>query len=99
MGPQSPGDVNPGADGSELNEERREWSSWVTGPSLKPGSVSKSLVCWAVTDSRGLSSHLSEPTSFPGPGSAQLPSWPQDCFVINTSSQWCAAIMRDFSAL
>lgn len=25
MGPWSPGDIDPGADGSELNRERRDW--------------------------------------------------------------------------
>lgn len=37
-GPWAPlGDVDPGEDGSELNGERREWSTQATR--LEPGSV------------------------------------------------------------
>lgn len=49
VGPQSPGDVDSGADGSELNGERKEWSTWVTGPSLEPGSVTPWLVGQSLT--------------------------------------------------
>lgn len=88
MGPLSPpGDRDPGEDGSELNGERREWCTQVTGSF---GTwVSNSLAYWSVTESSQFISEKACSLSMAWLNPA--PFLPQDCFVTNASScgvQW-----------
>lgn len=77
MGPWSPGGLDPRADGSEVK-------AGVVGRMVKAFGTwaSNCLARQAVAElSCQFTSEWAAP--FPGPGSAQLPSWPQGCFVIN----------------
>lgn len=77
MGPWSPSGLDPRADGSEVK-------AGVVGRMVNAFGTwaSNCLARQAVAElSCQFTSEWAAP--FPGPGSAQLPSWPQGCFVIN----------------